>query len=150
MNECFYDGECFNDYAHLYKSGQLCYNCKEENKFKIKGQNSCISIHRDELDNKGYLLINEKYNYYEKCSYNWYVDDIGENHCTMNDNCEDIPNRSILEETNHQCVKSCMTDPLSFCNECQINALYLYKDKCISQCPPYTKKNNHLHICELN
>ena len=152
INECFFEGECLANYEHLVideDNEKLCVNCKLNNKYKIKGESECKAINSNEIINKGYILIDEEYNYYEKCLFNWYIDDNGEHKCTIDNNCN-IPERDVVEDINNQCVKNCMNDTISFCNECIFQELYLYKGKCISQCPLYTKKNEGLRICEAD
>ena len=139
--ECIFEGECISDYAHLVKQGKYCFSCKPD--YKINGASSCTSSQPTE----GYQLINPDYNYYEECSYNWYISDSGEYKCSPNDNCEGITDRTLLEETNKQCVKSCMDDATSYCKECLNSFLYAYKGKCISSCPSGTKKNDTIHRC---
>lgn len=150
-NECFFEGQCLSNYDHLYNDGIICYNCKEEAKYKIKDINECNDIITiNEINNKGYVLLDDMYNYYEKCPYKWYIDDNNNYKCTTDNNCKDIPDRNILEESNNQCVKNCMRDIKSFCKECIGRYLYLYKGKCILQCPQYTKENRTKGICEAN
>ena len=161
-------GNCVSQCAPLFgknESEKKCINCKKYGLYHIKGvDEECKPL--DKISKNYYKIINDPYNLVGECvegsarnnngnecekvcnidSSYWYINSQDEVECTNDLSCN-IGYRSILVESNKQCVLSCMNNLESYCSKCIMNELFLFDGKCIENCPINYEKDYKAHTC---
>ena len=161
-------GNCVSQCDPLFgknESEKKCINCKKYGLYHIKGvDEECKPL--DKISKNYYKIINDPYNLVGECvegsarnnngnecekvcnidSSYWYINSQDEVECTNDLSCN-IGYRSILVESNKQCVLSCMNNLESYCSKCIMNELFLFDGKCIENCPINYEKDYKAHTC---